>query len=301
MYDMRRNADGKKRDPRVANPPRILLVTGLSGSGKSTAIRALEDAGFFCIDNLPVPLLGKLVELAKQAGDMPRIAVVVDAREGRFLGDLPQAISNLRERARVEVLYLDASDEVLIRRYSETRRRHPLSPDGSVVGGIAEERKVLRTLRDLADEAIDTSSLTVHELKKLIQARFGPESSEPSVALISFGFRHGLPLQADLVFDVRFLPNPYFVPDMRARTGREEDVAAYVLDRSEAQEFLRYTTEMIAFLLPHYRREGKSYLTIAIGCTGGKHRSVAVVRALARRLEGEGVLLHVWDRDIERE
>lgn len=298
---MRRNADGKKRDPRVANPPRILLVTGLSGSGKSTAIRALEDAGFFCIDNLPVPLLGKLVELAKQAGDMPRIAVVVDAREGRFLGDLPQAISNLRERARVEVLYLDASDEVLIRRYSETRRRHPLSPDGSVVGGIAEERKVLRTLRDLADEAIDTSSLTVHELKKLIQARFGPESSEPSVALISFGFRHGLPLQADLVFDVRFLPNPYFVPDMRARTGREEDVAAYVLDRSEAQEFLRHTTEMIAFLLPHYRREGKSYLTIAIGCTGGKHRSVAVVRALARRLEGEGVLLHVWDRDIERE
>ncbi|HLV61581.1 MAG TPA: RNase adapter RapZ [Fredinandcohnia sp.] len=298
---MRRNADGKKRDPRVANPPRILLVTGLSGSGKSTAIRALEDAGFFCIDNLPVPLLGKLVELAKQAGDMPRIAVVVDAREGRFLGDLPQAISNLRERARVEVLYLDASDEVLIRRYSETRRRHPLSPDGSVVGGIAEERKVLRTLRDLADEAIDTSSLTVHELKKLIQARFGPESSEPSVALISFGFRHGLPLQADLVFDVRFLPNPYFVPDMRARTGREEDVAAYVLDRSEAQEFLRYTTEMIAFLLPHYRREGKSYLTIAIGCTGGKHRSVAVVRELARRLEGEGVLLHVWDRDIERE
>lgn len=298
---MRRNADGKKRDPRVANPPRILLVTGLSGSGKSTAIRALEDAGFFCIDNLPVPLLGKLVELAKQAGDMPRIAVVVDAREGRFLGDLPQAISNLRERARVEVLYLDASDEVLIRRYSETRRRHPLSPDGSVVGGIAEERKVLRTLRDLADEAIDTSSLTVHELKKLIQARFGPESSEPSVALISFGFRHGLPLQADLVFDVRFLPNPYFVPDMRARTGREEDVAAYVLDRSEAQEFLRHTTEMIAFLLPHYRREGKSYLTIAIGCTGGKHRSVAVVRELARRLEGEGVLLHVWDRDIERE
>lgn len=298
---MWRNADGKKRDPRVANPPRILLVTGLSGSGKSTAIRALEDAGFFCIDNLPVPLLGKLVELAKQAGDMPRIAVVVDAREGRFLGDLPQAISNLRERARVEVLYLDASDEVLIRRYSETRRRHPLSPDGSVVGGIAEERKVLRTLRDLADEAIDTSSLTVHELKKLIQARFGPESSEPSVALISFGFRHGLPLQADLVFDVRFLPNPYFVPDMRARTGREEDVAAYVLDRSEAQEFLRHTTEMIAFLLPHYRREGKSYLTIAIGCTGGKHRSVAVVRELARRLEGEGVLLHVWDRDIERE
>lgn len=294
--------NASQRDSRAVSPPRILLVTGLSGSGKSTAIRALEDVGYFCIDNLPVPLLGKLVELAKQAGDMPRIAVVVDAREGRFLGNLPREISDLRQRnARVEVLYLDATDEVLIRRYSETRRRHPLSPDGSVVGGIAEERKVLRALRDLADEAIETSSLTVHELKKLIQARFGQESTEPSVALISFGFRYGLPLQADLVFDVRFLPNPYFVPEMRARTGREADVAGYVLDRREAQDFLAHATGMISFLLPHYRREGKSYLTIAVGCTGGKHRSVAVARELARRLEGENALLHIWDRDIERD
>lgn len=172
--------------------PRILVVTGLSGSGKSTALRALEDSGYFCIDNLPVPLLGKLVELAEQAGDMSRIAVVVDAREGRFLGDLPKAISDLRKRAaRVEVLYLDAADEVLIRRYSETRRRHPLSPDGSVVGGIAEERRVLRELRDLADEAVETSSLTVHDLKGLIQARFGSESTELSVALLSFGKSFG--------------------------------------------------------------------------------------------------------------
>lgn len=290
----------KKRERR---DERILLVTGLSGSGKSTAIRALEDVGFFCIDNLPVPLLGKLVKLARQAGDMPRIAVVVDAREGRFLQDLPKAISDLRQRdAHVEVLYLDAADDVLIRRYSETRRRHPLSPDGSVVGGIAEERKLLRALRDLADEAIETSNLTVHDLKKLIQARFGSqESSEPSVALISFGFRYGLPLQADLVFDVRFLPNPYFVPEMRARTGRERDVADYVLDRREAQDFLGHATKMISFLLPHYRREGKSYLTIAVGCTGGKHRSVAIARELSRRLEGEGALLHIWDRDIEKD
>lgn len=294
--------DGSRYGAPDERAPRILLVTGLSGSGKSTALRALEDSGYFCIDNLPVPLLGKLVELAKQAGDMSRIAVVVDAREGRFLGDLPRAISDLRQRdARVEVLYLDAADEVLIRRYSETRRRHPLSPDESVVGGISEERRVLRALRDLADEAVETSSLTVHELKKLIQARFGGESTELSVALISFGFRYGLPLQADLVFDVRFLPNPYFVPEMRARTGREREVSDYVLDRREAQDFLAHTKEMISFLLPLYRREGKSYLTIAVGCTGGKHRSVAVARELARRLEGENALLHVWDRDIQKD
>jgi len=293
---------GSTSDPRAAKLPRILLVSGSSGSGKTTALRALEDAGYFCIDNLPVPLLGKLMELAKKAGDMHRIAVVVDAREGRFLADSPRAVAELRKRdARVEVLYLDASDEVLIRRYSETRRRHPLSPDGSVVGGIVEERKVLRELRNLADQAVDTSNLTVHELKKLIQARFGSESDDLSVGLVSFGFRYGLPPQADLVLDVRFLPNPYFVPDMRARTGRDDDVAAYVLDRREAQDFLSRAEEMITFLLPHYRREGKSYLTIAIGCTGGKHRSVAVVRELGRRLEGEGTLLHIWDRDIEKD
>jgi len=289
-------------DPRTGKPPRILLVTGSSGSGKTTALRALEDAGYFCIDNLPVPLLGKLVELARQAGDMHRIAVVVDAREGRFLADLPRAVATLRNGdAQVEVLFLDASDEVLIRRYSETRRRHPLAVDASVVDGIAEERRILRELRTLADEAVDTSSLTVHELKRLIQARFGGESSELSVALVSFGFRYGLPPQADLVLDVRFLPNPYFVPEMRSRTGRETDVAAYVLDRQEAREFLDRAVDLIGFLLPQYRREGKSYLTIAIGCTGGKHRSVAVVRELGRRLEGEGVLLHIWDRDIEKE
>ena len=289
-------------DPRTGKPPRILLVTGSSGSGKTTALRALEDAGYFCIDNLPVPLLGKLVELARQAGDMHRIAVVVDAREGRFLADLPRAVATLRNGdAQVEVLFLDASDDVLIRRYSETRRRHPLAVDGSVVDGIAEERRILRELRTLADEAVDTSSLTVHELKRLIQARFGGESSELSVALVSFGFRYGLPPQADLVLDVRFLPNPYFVPEMRSRTGRETDVAAYVLDRQEAREFLDRAVDLIGFLLPQYRREGKSYLTIAIGCTGGKHRSVAVVRELGRRLEGEGVLLHIWDRDIEKE
>lgn len=299
---MKKSMVAGEKGVREGTAPRILLVTGLSGSGKSTALRALEDAGYFCIDNLPVPLLGKLVELARQAGDMSRIAVVVDAREGRFLGDLPKAISDLRQGdTRVEVLYLDATDEVLIRRYSETRRRHPLSPDGSVVGGIAEERRVLLALRDLADEAIETSSLTVHDLKKLIQARFGIESTEPSVALISFGFRYGIPLQADLVFDVRFLPNPYFVPEMRSRTGRDPDVSDYVLDRREAQDFLAQATRMISFLLPLYRREGKSYLTIAVGCTGGKHRSVAVVRELSKKLEGENALLHIWDRDIQKE
>jgi UPF0042 nucleotide-binding protein len=281
----------------------IVVITGMSGSGKTTAIRTLEDAGYFCIDNLPVPLLGKLLELATHAGNMPRIAVVVDAREGRFLGGSPQVLESLRaDGVKVEVLFLDASDEVLLRRFSETRRRHPLSPEGAVLVGVEEERKVLRHLRALADEVIDTSSINSHELKRMIRSRFAEgESDLLNVSLLSFGYRYGLPAQADLVFDVRFLPNPYFVPGMRERTGRDADVAAYVMDRSEARELLDRLHDLAKYLLPHYRKEGKSYLTVAIGCTGGKHRSVAFVRALAERLGGAETLVRVWDRDIEKD
>lgn len=292
-----------------SNPPalspqqRILLVTGMSGSGKSTVIRALEDAGWFCIDNLPVPLLPKLLELASYAGDMTRIAVVSDAREGRYLDHTPRAIHELRgQGVKVELVFLDAGDEVLIRRFSETRRRHPLSPDGSVPAGIAEERRRLKDLRALADEVIETSTVTVHELKRMVQARFGDATStQLNVSVLSFGYRYGLPPQADLVVDVRFLPNPYFVPGMRERTGREADVAAYVLDREEARGFLDRVTDMVQFLLPKYRKEGKSYLTVAVGCTGGKHRSVAFARALTERLQGPDALVRVWDRDIEKD
>ncbi|HEY0839145.1 MAG TPA: RNase adapter RapZ [Vulgatibacter sp.] len=285
------------------NAVRVVVITGMSGSGKSTAIRALEDAGFFCIDNLPVPLLGKLLELARYAGNMGRIAIVADAREGRFLGDMPQAIEDLRrDGLQVEVLFLDASDEALIRRFSETRRRHPISPEGTVPTGIAEERRLLRHVRAMADEVIDTSGVTVHDLKRMIQGRFGDGQGDLlNVTIVSFGYRYGLPPQADLVVDVRFLPNPYFVPGMRERTGREADVAAYVLERDEAKTFLAKVQDMVQFLLPHYRREGKSYLTVAIGCTGGKHRSVAFCRALAEGLSGAETLVRVWDRDIEKD
>lgn len=291
------------RSSEARGETRVLIITGMSGGGKSTALRALEDAGYFCIDNLPVPLLHKLLELARQAGNMPQIAVVVDAREGRFLADSPRVLSELRRHeAKVEVLFLDASDESLIRRFSETRRRHPLSQDGSVPEGIAGERKVLTELRQLADEVVDTSTLTVHELKQLVQGRFADGDQEAlNLTLLSFGFRYGVPSQADLVFDVRFLPNPFFVPGMRERTGRDDDVAGYVMDRSEAQAFLGHVMEMTSFLLPHYRREGKSYLTLAIGCTGGKHRSVAFVRALAEKLSDESALVRIWDRDIEKD
>ena len=282
---------------------RILLVSGMSGSGKSTVIRALEDAGWFCIDNLPVPLLPKLLELASYAGDMQRIAVVTDAREGRYLDLTPKAIHDLRAQGvKVELLFLDAADEILIRRYSETRRRHPLSPDGTVPAGIAEERRRLKELRALADEVIETSTVTVHELKRMVQARFGDATStQLNVSVLSFGYRYGLPPQADLVVDVRFLPNPYFVPGMRERTGREADVAAYVLERDEAKGFLDRVTDMVQFLLPKYRKEGKSYLTVAVGCTGGKHRSVAFARALTERLQGPDASVRVWDRDIEKD
>lgn len=283
--------------------PRIVLITGMSGSGKSTAVRALEDSGWFCIDNLPVPLLPKLLELASRAGDMPKIAVVVDAREGRFLGVSPQTIAELRSQGvQVEVLFLDAHDEALIRRFSETRRRHPLSPEGTVPAGIAEERKRLADLREMAEEVIDTTSLTVHELKRMLQGRFAEGAGDRlNVSILSFGYRYGLPPQADLVVDVRFLPNPYFVPELRERTGRETDVAAYVMDREEAQGFLEKVVDMVRFLLPKYRKEGKTYLTVAVGCTGGKHRSVAFVRALAGELAGADTSARVWDRDVEKD
>jgi UPF0042 nucleotide-binding protein len=285
----------------TVHPLEIVLVTGLSGSGKSTAVRALEDIGFFCIDNLPVPLLAKLLELVGHT-DMRRVAVVVDAREGRFLGETPKMIEDLRAQGiPVRVIFLDAADDVLIRRYSATRRRHPLSPDGTVTQGIAEERRLLRDLRAIADEVIDTSTINVHELKGELHGRFAAGGEGMNVGILSFGFRHGVPSQADLVFDVRFLPNPYFVPGMRHRTGKDADVAAYVLETEGARGFLERTGDLLTFLLPWYRKEGKSYLTVAIGCTGGKHRSVAIARALAERLAAGGTAVRLWDRDVDKE
>lgn len=284
----------------------IVVLTGVSGSGKSTAIRALEDAGFFCIDNLPVQLLPKLTELAGLTGlggPAQRLALVIDAREGELLKDAPRVIDEVRRAGHaVEVLFLDASDESLLRRFSETRRRHPLAPEGSVSEGIRREREALRDLRELANELLDTSALNVHDLKRLVQARFSSEPvTSPSISIMSFGYRYGVPPQADLVFDVRFLPNPYFVPELKGMTGKDPQVAAYVLDRPDTQEFLAKLVDLCRYLFPRYQKEGKAYLTVALGCTGGKHRSVAIGRALFERLAGEVSRVQLWDRDVDKE
>ena len=286
------------------SPPskHIVIITGMSGSGKSTAIRALEDSGFFCIDNLPVLLLPKLTELAG-SGQIERMALVVDVREGIFLKEAPRVLDEVRRAGhQVEVLFLDSSDDSLIRRFSETRRRHPLAPTGTVADGIASEREELRDLRELADQVIDSSSLNVHDLKRMVQARFSPEPAQgPSLSVMSFGYRHGVPPQADLVLDVRFLPNPYFVPDLKGLTGKNARVAAYVLDRDETREFLDKVVDLCRFLFPRYQKEGKAYLTVALGCTGGKHRSVAIAAELTRRLQEDIPRIQLWDRDIEKE
>jgi UPF0042 nucleotide-binding protein len=283
-------------------PKNIVVITGMSGAGKTTAIRALEDAGFSCVDNLPAPLLMKVTELGVIH---ERLAFVIDVREGAFLKDAPRAIDEARRAGHdVQVLFLDASDESLTRRYSETRRRHPLSERGTVADGLAKERALLKELRDAAEHVLDTSSLTVHELRRQVVARFGQTgSTELAITVMSFGFKYGVPSNADLVFDVRFMPNPFFVPELKALTGKDERVARYVLDRPDTQEFLDRLTSLVDFLLPRYRQEGKSYLSIAIGCTGGKHRSVAIAQILAERLKSLplGATTQLWDRDLDKE
>lgn len=283
-------------------PRHIVVITGISGSGKSTAIRALEDAGFFCIDNLPAPLLLKVTELG---GEHARLAFVIDVREGAFLKDAPQAIDEARRAGhQVEVLFLDASDEALTRRYSETRRRHPLSGAEGVAEGLARERAMLRDLREHAEHVLDTTAMNVHELRRQVTARFGgPGQNHLALTVVSFGFKYGVPSNADLVFDARFLPNPFFVPELKALTGRDSKVAAYVLDRPDAWEFLDRVYELLDFLVPRYQKEGKAYLTVAVGCTGGKHRSVAIAQALLARLRDAswGSAAQLWDRDVEKE
>jgi UPF0042 nucleotide-binding protein len=285
---------------------RIVLLTGMSGSGKSTAVKALEDSGWFCIDNLPVVLVPKLLELVAHgtSDEVHRLAVVVDAREGRFLDQTPAAVDEMRRAGhRLEVVFLDSSDEALQRRFSETRRRHPLAPDGTVQEGIARERQLLAKVRDIADQIIDTTRFNVHELRDAMTARFGAAQDADSlnVTLVSFGFRNGIPDASDLVFDVRFLPNPYFVEGLKPHPGTDPKVAAWVLQRQQTQEFLERLESMLTFLIPQYRAEGKSYLTVSIGCTGGRHRSVALAEELARRLnEKHRAQVKVTHRDVEK-
>jgi RNase adapter protein RapZ len=291
--------------PLVAAGPQVVILTGVSGSGKSTALRALEDAGFYCVDNLPILFLEKLLELSGHtAGEVSRIALVVDAREGRFLAEAPRIIQEVRQKGNdVQVLFLDASDESLVRRYSETRRRHPLAGEGGTVpDGIAAERRAIADLKAIADEVIDTTTLNVHELKRFVTRRFvAGDGTRLGVTLVSFGFRFGIPSHADMVFDVRFLPNPYFVPELKPYPGTDPRVSGFVLGQPDAKAFLDRLLDLCGFLLPRYRSEGKSYLTLAIGCTGGKHRSVAIAAALAERLEAGGQPVRLWHRDVEKE
>jgi UPF0042 nucleotide-binding protein len=290
--------------PRGADTHRIVVVTGMSGAGKSTAIKALEDLGYFCIDNLPVMLLPKLLDLVSHgtSDEVDRLAIVVDAREARFLEKTPAAFDEVRrEGHHLEVIFFDCQDDALLRRFSETRRRHPISPDGSVAEGIAQERKLLAQLRALSDQIVDTTRMNVHELRDAITSKFGGPGADDglNVTLLSFGFRNGIPPASDLVFDVRFLPNPYFVEGLKAFPGTDPRVSSWVLERTQAQEFLTRLESMLTFLIPQYRAEGKSYLTVSIGCTGGRHRSVALSEELGKRLsEKNRANVKVTHRDV---
>jgi UPF0042 nucleotide-binding protein len=275
----------------------IVIFTGLSGGGKTTALRATEDLGFYCVDNLPLPLLGDLVEMMKAEPHLERTALVVDARLRNYIEGYALASLALKSCGHdVEVVFLDARDDVLVRRFSQTRRRHPLGGE-DLMAGLREERKLLEPLRLQAAALIDTSDLTVHELKDLVRDRYGGEAQRLVLSLVSFGFRRGVPAYADMVLDVRFLPNPYFVDEMRHRTGLEPEVASYVFRDAAGEEFMARSEGLLRFLLPRYEEEGKAYLTVAIGCTGGRHRSVAVAEALARRL-GSGWPVRVRHRDV---
>jgi UPF0042 nucleotide-binding protein len=281
----------------------LVVVTGLSGSGKSTAIHVLEDLGFYCIDNLPVALIPRVVELWESSQEeVRRVALGVDARERHFLDQVPTVFAELRTRGvALEVLYLEASDDVLLRRFSETRRPHPAADGGSAVDGIRREREKLGALREASDRIIDTSGLTVHELRAALRDLIErTDTGVMTVALLSFGYKHGLPTDADLVLDCRFLPNPFFVEELRHQIGTDQAVADYVLGRDETREFLQRITALLDFTLPRYQREGKSYLTIALGCTGGRHRSIALVEELRRLLDARGYRVLVRHRDVER-
>jgi UPF0042 nucleotide-binding protein len=296
-------------------PPTIVVVSGLSGAGKSTALRALEDLGFFCTDNLPTLLAPQAVALCEHGG-MPRVALGIDVRVRAFLGEFGNVISQLEngKQRDVQVIFLDASDESLLRRFSETRRPHPLNADGgapgsregaiAVLDGIHMERERLAPLRAHATHVIDTTLLSVHDLRRQIIQAFGPASGgAPRMAtrIVSFGFKYGTPMDADLVFDVRFLDNPYFVEELKHLPGTDARVVKYVVDLPETQEFLLRTRELLTYVMPKYEREGKSYLTIAIGCTGGRHRSVVIADILARALAPiAGQSIVAVHRDVNR-
>lgn len=280
----------------------LVILTGISGAGKASALKAFEDLGFHCVDNLPLELLLEFAGLVSKSAEMARAAIVVDVREGATLDRLPQVLKSVKKLLPTRVVFLDAQDAVLVRRFSETRRPHPLGRSETVERSLVEERQLLDPIRNVADMLIDTSNFNVHELRAHIQARFSHEdgSKRLQVSCVSFGFKNGVPLDADLVFDVRFLPNPHFVPEFRPLTGLSAKVESYILSFPQSREFLDRVTELLVFLLPHYIHEGKSYLTIAFGCTGGQHRSVMIAEEIAKRLARHGYRIKTVHRDMPR-
>ncbi len=282
----------------------IVVVTGLSGSGKSFAIRAFEDNGFFCVDNLPALLIPKFIDLCQDHREgVTRIALGVDLRGEQFLKSWPNVLAEIRAGGHhIQVLFFDASDDVLLRRFSETRRPHPLAGNGSVQDGIFRERTALEAMRGLADKIIDTSALNVHELKREIEQQFcqAPFSRRMTIFLTSFGYKFGIPHDTDIILDVRFLPNPYFANELRDKTGLDSAVKHYVLQNDDTRAYLDRLYELLEFTLPLYEREGKSTLTLALGCTGGRHRSVVLVEDLRQRLSQRQLRIHVKHRDIAK-
>jgi UPF0042 nucleotide-binding protein len=281
----------------------FVLVTGMTGAGRGTAAKGLEKLGYYVIDNLPAELLESAIEAIERSGELARLAIVVDARSGSFFGGLNDALQRLRERGTdPRVLYLEASDEVLVRRQEAARRPHPLSREGRLIDGFNRERDLLRRIRGRADIVIDTSNLNVHQLGQRIQAAFeDPESEGLRVSVVSFGFKYGLPIDADMVADMRFLPNPYWIDELRPMSGLDEPVRDYVRSQPRSTEFLDQYESLLEFLTDGFLHEDKRFLTVAIGCTGGRHRSVAMAEALGERLRGHGVRTQVIHRDLGRE
>ncbi len=282
---------------------RFVIVTGMSGAGKSSVLKMLEDAGFFCVDNLPIKLVKKFVELVMQ-GNNYKVALGLDIRSGQALDELDEVLKDMQSQGYpYEILFLDCSPEVLVKRYKETRRLHPLSLTGRVDKGIEEEREKLDFLRRKADVIIDTSHLLIRELKAQIDTIYveDKEFSNFMVMLLSFGFKYGIPADSDLVFDVRFLPNPYYVAELKAKTGMDEEVNKFVMDSEAARQFLDKLEDMLTFAIPHYISEGKNQLVVSIGCTGGKHRSVTLTNEIAKRMAGLGYGIKTEHRDIEKD
>jgi UPF0042 nucleotide-binding protein len=284
------------------SPRSLIIITGLSGSGKGSVLKVFEDLGFYSVDNLPIGLIPKFAELCRKSREIRRAALVVDIREGTALGRFPAMLRTLRGQLAVTLVFLEAGEDVLQRRFSETRRPHPLGTSETILDSIHTERKALARIRRLADLTIDTSKFNVHELRRFIRDRFSGSATEASmlVSITSFGYRHGVPPEADLVFDVRFLPNPNYIPAFKELTGRHPKVARYIRSFPQTREFIDRISELLIYLIPHYAQEGKSYLTVSFGCTGGHHRSVMIADATTHNLTAAGYNVKVNHRDIAK-